>query len=105
MTGRDYDRIVSANKYLLVTAVESYIAVKFEANIICISIKNSHVSVNAKTSALKNVWPLCSSHYSSVRAVPVFSILASRQGLGNFVNSELKDIDQTVLLTATIYNN
>jgi len=34
ITGRDYDRIVSANKYLLVTAVESYIAVKFEANVI-----------------------------------------------------------------------
>ena len=37
-TGRDYDRSTSVSKYVLVTAVESYMTVKFEANIICISV-------------------------------------------------------------------
>jgi hypothetical protein len=40
-----------------------------------------------------------------LEAVPVFSILTSRRELGNFVNSEFKDVDQTVLLTTTIDNN
>ena len=104
-TGRDYDGSESVNKYLLVKVVESYIAVKLEANIICKSIKNPHVLVNAKTSALKSYDNCAVETTVLLWSVPVFSILASRHGLGNFVNSEFKDVDQTVLLTTTIYNN
>jgi hypothetical protein len=104
-TGRNYDRSVSVNKYLLVTAVESYIAVEFEANIVCISIKNSHVSVTAKTYAVKN------DDYCAVQttvllgAVTVISILTSRHRLGNLVKSKFKYIDQIVLPTTTVDNN
>ena len=105
-TGRDYDRSTSVSKYLLVTAVESYIAVKFEANIMCISFKNSHVSVNAKTSAAKKKDDYCAVQTTVLLvAVPVFSILNLRRGIGNFVSSEFKDVDQTVLLTTSIDNN
>jgi hypothetical protein len=78
----------------------------FEANIICISIKNCHVSVNAKTSAVKKTYDNCAVQTTVLLgAVAVFSILTLRRGLRNFVNSEFKDVDQTVLPRNTIDNN